>query len=573
MINQTGGFQNKSRVDEMNKVIVIGLDGADFDLITELKDKLPNLKRIIENGTFCKLNSTIPNISPTAWVSFMTGKNPGKHGVIDFVVKEDTVAVSGRTVNATCIKDKTLWKILSDKNRKVIVFNVPCTYPPENVNGIVIGGFPLPTESTDYISPEELVGEFENRGWNFANVATQAYSKKHLELFLEELYGRLTERTDATIYLMKKYKWDFFMVHYMETDKVLHEFLNYKFKDFCHEDMHKQYKNIINDFFIEVDNQIGRILGSLDDNVNVFIVSDHGFAPNKYVVYLDKWLLSKGYIKLNTNIRTKLKYLLFKHGFTPENLYKLLPENIKYVIRSSEEKKYYALSNTGSSFFISKLKKIVNSLFLSKDNIDWKRTKAYQWGNTGFGTIYINHAFKFEKGYYKLKEELKKDLKEIKSNSNEPLFDKIYFREDIYIGDSFSKTPDIIAFDSSRENSIINHERVFLSNNTFGKIDDRASHGMNGILVAYGPDIKKNAGVEAELIDLAPTLLHIMNTSIPRDMDGKVLKEIFKNDSFIYKSEIVYENIESGFEYEEPKVSKKDEEEMMWRLKRMGYLA
>ena len=71
------------------KVLFIGLDGATFDVLDPLIDRglMPRLKQFIAEGVHGPLETTIPPITPTAWVSWMTGKNPGKHGVFEFLLR------------------------------------------------------------------------------------------------------------------------------------------------------------------------------------------------------------------------------------------------------------------------------------------------------------------------------------------------------------------------------------------------------------------------------------------------------------------------------------------------------
>jgi len=113
-----------------NKVFVIGLDGATFDLIEPWvrQGKLPTFKRLMEEGSWGTLWCPRPPISPQSWVSFATGKNPGKHGFIDFI-EVTPYSYSTRFVNARMRAGKSFWKLLSEAGKSVGVLNVPITYP------------------------------------------------------------------------------------------------------------------------------------------------------------------------------------------------------------------------------------------------------------------------------------------------------------------------------------------------------------------------------------------------------------------------------------------------------------
>jgi predicted AlkP superfamily phosphohydrolase/phosphomutase len=145
------------------KVIVIGLDGATLDLILPWVQKglLPNFQRIIKKGIWGHLTSTIPPFTAPAWTSFMTGKNPGKHGIYDFMVREPGTYTSS-SVNASFCDADSLWRIIGSEGKKVGVINVPMTYPPEEVNGFLISGMLTPSNTDTFSHPgnKETVRQF-----------------------------------------------------------------------------------------------------------------------------------------------------------------------------------------------------------------------------------------------------------------------------------------------------------------------------------------------------------------------------------------------------------------------------
>src|SRR5262245_28562633 len=149
-------------------VLVIGLDGATFDLMLPwiATGHLPTLGGLLRDGAWSRLRSTIPPITPCAWSSFMTGKNPGKHGLFDFV--EPTANGRGMSfTNASSRRGETLWGYLSRLGLKVGVLNVPMTYPPEPLNGYQISGLDTPNERSRFTHPEALRQELETgaAGW------------------------------------------------------------------------------------------------------------------------------------------------------------------------------------------------------------------------------------------------------------------------------------------------------------------------------------------------------------------------------------------------------------------------
>src|SRR5205807_10665929 len=96
-----------------NKLLVIGLDGASFNVLDPLIEKgyLPNLSRLISAGSRADLETTFPPITAVAWSSFMTGKNPGKHGIFEFVRRERN-SKRELAVNASFRQGRAIWDLL-----------------------------------------------------------------------------------------------------------------------------------------------------------------------------------------------------------------------------------------------------------------------------------------------------------------------------------------------------------------------------------------------------------------------------------------------------------------------------
>ena len=210
------------------KVFVIGVDGGTLEVIQPLvqKGRLPTFARLMQESAWGTLRSTVPHVSPVAWASFMTGQNPARHGILDFVLSRD----GGRVrlpVSASALRGKTLWRLLSDAGRRVGAINVPMTFPPEPVNGFLISGFPMPAGTRNYTYPAPLAAELEGRGWDLADIAGQTVSKRELDTFIAGLYRRQETRIQATLWLMAQYEWDLMVLHIFETDRIQHELFNY----------------------------------------------------------------------------------------------------------------------------------------------------------------------------------------------------------------------------------------------------------------------------------------------------------------------------------------------------------
>ena len=142
---------------ERERVLVIGIDGATFDLLTPWMEEgfLPNLAALMGSGSHGPLRSTIPPITASAWTSFQTGKNPGKHGLFDFTQYRPG-SYETSYVNASSVLAEPLWQVLSRQGKRVVVINVPVTYPPRPVNGYLISGMLTPSMDVEFTYPPDL---------------------------------------------------------------------------------------------------------------------------------------------------------------------------------------------------------------------------------------------------------------------------------------------------------------------------------------------------------------------------------------------------------------------------------
>jgi predicted AlkP superfamily phosphohydrolase/phosphomutase len=172
--------------EDLTRVLVIGLDGVPLELIRSWAQdgKLPVLKSVMDEGVVGPLRSTIPPISAPAWSSFMTGKNPGKTGIYDFLYRRN--GSYGFSPNDASRRDgRSLWNILSAENKRVGVLNVPMSYPVEPVNGFMISGWMTPYMAQDFVYPPHLLGELEAEVGHYRIYPSATFSEKHKESFLE----------------------------------------------------------------------------------------------------------------------------------------------------------------------------------------------------------------------------------------------------------------------------------------------------------------------------------------------------------------------------------------------------
>ncbi len=209
------------------KVLVVGLDGGNWTGLTPLLEAgiMPNLKSLIEGGSSGILESTIPPATAPAWSSFQTGKYPNRHGIIDFFMYQPWSYVTEFTTS-NHLKGNTLWKLISDSGKRVIAVNLPMTYPPEKVNGVIIPGFDAPDTVAHSTHPEGILETLEKKmgsyrhyrkGWN-----DKAFQAGGIENLIRELWAYTDTQVEVVKFLMSDSEWDVCMYHFQAHDAFQH---------------------------------------------------------------------------------------------------------------------------------------------------------------------------------------------------------------------------------------------------------------------------------------------------------------------------------------------------------------
>jgi predicted AlkP superfamily phosphohydrolase/phosphomutase len=263
------------------KVFVLGLDGLTFDLLLPWaqQGKLPHFARLLEKGSSTQLVSAIPPSSPPAWTSAVTGVNPGKHNIFGFVKQIDVGSGEPRLIFYTADDRRAdpIWTILTERGKRSVVVNVPCTSPPDSIAGVMISGFPH-TSATDFTSPAEY--RFQIPDYRL-DIFGQLVSVDGEEAFLEDMNDIMSRRAEAMFTLLEEEPWDLFFVVFTITDRVQHYF--WKFMDPQHplwnEEDAKLYGDAILHTYQSMDRLLGQLWAKLDHQTTLVVMSDHGFGP------------------------------------------------------------------------------------------------------------------------------------------------------------------------------------------------------------------------------------------------------------------------------------------------------
>jgi predicted AlkP superfamily phosphohydrolase/phosphomutase len=541
------------------RVVVIGLDGGTFDLILPWVQKghLPAFKKLMEEGVWGELQSTMPPLTGPAWSSFITGKNPGKHGIFDFMSRNPE-GYNWITFNATQRSGASFWRLLSDQGKKVIIFNVPGTYPPEKVNGVLISGYLTPPKATDFVFPAELKRELEEKfGFRSTFYPGATYSLGREERFIQAI-EEMTDRTIGVMdFLMKRFPWDCFVGVFQSPDILQHCL----WKDLNHPVLGGAFLRL----YEKIDGYLGRLFSLLDEQTILLILSDHGFGDLKKQIFLNTWLLSQGFLRLKPNWMGKIKKALFNMGLVPMKMHQL---SVRLGMDFSDK----MMENKKSLF------SFLGRVVLSMEDVDWERTKAYAMGNMGY--ISINLQGREPRGSVKPGDDYRNTLNEIMKSlydlkdpeTGEPIIDHIFLREELYSGPHLSDAPDLLPVPREFKYHL-RGDYIFISNHAIEKFWlISGGHRPKGIFAAAGKPVKKGLRVEGKrIMDIAPTILTYMGVPIPFDMDGKPMLDLFAEEFSITQLP-QYTEPSQELPLDEKILSEEDQEEIRKRLRSLGYV-
>lgn len=520
-----------------HKVLVIGFDGATFELLDPwIKDgQLPILAQLIDRGVHTNLKSVLSMRTAPSWSSIVTGKNPGKHGIFDFTTRKKN-EYGFMLLNASFRKSKDIWQIISEYGRKVVVVNVPFTYPPREVNGCIISGLLTPPSAHKWIYPQSLAQELSKKIGKFDVHLSKAYIEGKEQEFLEEIH-RITDKIAATtFYLMREIKWDFFMVVFYETDIVQHRFWKYLDPNHPHyiDSKARCIRPLVIEFYKKLDALVGQMISMGGPHTSTMILSDHGFGPNCKRVYLNRLLINMRLMKIKNNYKTFFKRTFFELGINPNILY-------KYLLRINFPKLQNLIGKADRE------KVPFSPLFLSLKDVDWPNTKAF--APPGQGGIFINLKGRepcgtIEPGhaYEEIREEIIGKLSLLEDPvTGSRIFEKVLKKEQVYSGEFVNNAPDIVLL-PHRTFSIF-PQAWFGSKSWIGEpVNLSGRHDIDGILIMYGSPFKKGKTIHrAYLYDIAPTILYLLGMPIPSDLDGEVLIQAFDED-FLDKNKIAYKS-------------------------------
>ena len=399
------------------KVVVIGIDGMDYELTCQFLPNLPNIKKLSESGLFCPFSSVFPPDSIPAWVTCFTGKDPSEHGILASI---DYLSKKKISVDTSQFRGKTFWDIIGKSGYRVCVINPFLAYPVWDVNGIMISG-PV-FISGEVQSYNSLRINIDNIPKSFGGIVDFP-KKKNLAEFAEKAYKDTLEQAEFGLHLFQKSHFDLFFQTFLTLDRIQHFFWRYCDKDDPTYPGSNSFENVIFKFYKLFDEIIGRFLQLLKPEDILIVISDHGHGRRCiYCFNVNEYLRRKGFLKTKGGIKSlfieKMKnnflYIMDKFG---------LDDHISTVAK-----------------LVPRAKKIKKGEHIVGHNDSLAYLADFGSVNS-FGGIFINKDLVND--YDQTREILVKNLNNFQYNGR-ALFRWIKFREQLYNGPYSYKYPDIV---------------------------------------------------------------------------------------------------------------------------------
>jgi len=273
-------------MSKLRRVAVLGLDGVPFSLLKILfaRGLMPRLEETARAGTFLQMETSIPPVSSVAWASFMTGKDPGHHGIFGFTdLARDEIAL--RLPSFDDLRAPAVWQVLRD--RTSVIVNLPFTYPARPVNGVLISGFVAPVFERS-VHPQSLIPWLKSRNYRIDVDAVKGRTDRGG--LVKELFENLSVLEEVSLELIRSRPWDLFIGVVTGTDRLHHFFFD------ASEDASHPYNRDFIDYYRRIDSFFGRLSTLIGTDTRLIVLSDHGFTRLRTQVYLNHILRTRGYL-------------------------------------------------------------------------------------------------------------------------------------------------------------------------------------------------------------------------------------------------------------------------------------
>lgn len=491
------------------RVVIVGLDGASLELLNPWISEglLPNLARLMERGVSGGLESVIPPLTPPAWTTAVTGVPPADHGVLNFARPR-----FGKSnldfFNALDRRVPALWDFLGAAGKRSLVLHLPAAHPPFEIDGALISGIPLTDIRSDCTYPKSLKDDLVANIPGYKLYPNTRQLKGERDAYFEDAVATLRTHVEEALFLMRREAWDMLFTVWQPGDSLMHFF----WKDMDGRSGVEARRNYIRDYYREADAGIGRIVEEAGDDATVIVMSDHGHTGVHGAVYLNKWLVENGYMDFRTTFRQGLELLMLK-------------VQRKFRRRFVKRRKFREDEDQMTQIAARLLEKL-------EQGIRWSSTRAHAEPP---GYIWICTKDRYPLGivepgkeYLRIREEIRAGLAGlIDPDTGDPVFEAVLTKDQAFDGPAAADAPDLVVMCRAGFITEYGLRRNFVVGPSQGARFN-GYHVMKGLFVAAGPELQKGATIEgSRILDIAPTILHLLNLPVPPAMKGRVLTDAF----------------------------------------------
>jgi predicted AlkP superfamily phosphohydrolase/phosphomutase len=479
------------------KILVLGLDCAAPDVIFR-DERLVNIRRLMDAGLYGKLQSVVPPITVPAWMCLSTSQDPGSLGIYGFRNRMDYSYEKLGFANSNSIKSYAMWDHLAREGKKSIIVGVPPNFPPRRINGISVGCFLTPDPvKDDFTYPSnikakitELVGEYP--------VDVKNFRTDRKDWLRDEIFAMSRKQWQVVKWLLTEQEWDYFHFVDIGLDRVHHGFWNYFDKKHVQYEPGNPYENVIPDYYLWLDEQIGSVIELLDNETILLVVSDHGAQRLDGGIAVNQWLINEGLLVLDE----------YPTEVTPFN----------------------------------------------KLRVNWAKTKVWSEGGY-YARVFFNVEGREPQGivpaaqYGAFQDEVKAKFESMTDDKGQPLNSLVFKPKEIY-QTVRNVPPDLIVHFGGldwRSIGTVGYPNIYVQENDTGP--DGCNHAQYGMFLLAAPNCPINGEFEgAKLLDIAPTLLDLAGYDIPESMQGHSLvagmeKRILEDGAEAEKEKIIHDRL------------------------------
>ena len=455
------------------KILVIGLDGAAPEILLE-DDRLTNIRCLMENGCYGRLESIVPPITVPAWLCLSTSRDPGSLGIYGFRNRVDRSYDRQAMVDSRSANDHlTIWDQVAREGKRSILVGVPPGYPARKVNGVAVGCFLTPDPAKNiYTHPPGLRDTIASLVGDYAVDVTGFRSGDKAKM-LADIDTMTRKQFTVLRHLIEREDWDYAHFVAIGLDRLQHGFWSH------HDPLHVRhradspFRDAIRDHYLLLDGEIGRVLDLIDDETVVLVVSDHGARRLDGGFCINQWLHRERFLALDP----------YPSQPTP----------------------------------------------FGKLAVDWDHTLAWSEGGY-YARVYLNVAGREPRGvvakadYDRVRDDLKARLEATTDADGRPLGTLVFKPEEVY-REVRGVAPDLIVlFGGLAWRSVggVGYPSLHVQEDETGP--DDCNHAQHGAFVLAAPGIEPMGEVEgAHLLDIAPTLLDLGGYDVPGSMQGRSL--------------------------------------------------